>query len=112
MSGRKTRVELPLSQKLQLLQELGAGEKPNSLTEKCKVDRSVISLVKKNQSKVREHAALNKNALYRHHRNLGLIYVQNTSLDTKLVLLFVGNHDQMLRKGIKHVIGKHLAEIS
>ena len=62
MSGRKKkRVELPLSQKLQILQELGAGEKPNSLAEKYKVDRSVISRVKKNESKVREHAALNKN---------------------------------------------------
>ena len=76
MSGRKTRVELPLSQNLQLLQELGAGEKPNSLTEKCKVDRSVISLVKKNQSKVREHAALNKNQCKKRHQKPELEHVE------------------------------------
>ena len=68
MSGRKTRVELPLSQKLQRLQELGAGERPNSLAEKYKVDRSVVSRVKKKESKVREHAALNKNQCKKRQR--------------------------------------------
>ncbi|XP_003747271.1 jerky protein homolog-like [Galendromus occidentalis] len=54
MIGRKTRTVLTLEQKEEILQSLEGGETQASLAERYGVDRSTISNIKKNASKIKE----------------------------------------------------------